>query len=80
MKKPNQQKRIDGVFDRVLETSNRIFYINFDEADKVKRLRMYTRKRRLSKDIRAPKLFQAAIESEEYTWISNRMAEELKSK
>jgi hypothetical protein len=68
-------KTVLGDYHRAMETPNHIYFVNFDENNSVK---MFNRNREIVSDnYFAYQAFMEDIENEQYTWMSEKLKENL---
>ena len=83
MKLSNQRyiKTILGIYHRVLETKDFIFYVNLEECDENAAVKMFNRKRELISDnYFAYQEFMNSMAPKKHTWMADMLKEHIAAK
>jgi len=71
-------KTVLGDYHRAMETLHHIYFVNFDESDENNSVKMFNRNREIVSDnYFAYQAFIEDIENEQYTWMSEKLKENL---
>ena len=71
-------KTVLGDYHRALETLHHIYFVNYEEGDENASVKMFNRNREIVSDnYFAYQAFMEDIENEQYTWMSEKLKENL---
>jgi hypothetical protein len=71
-------KTVLGDYHRALETLHHIYFVNYEEGDENASVKMFNRNREIVSDnYFACQAFMEDIENEQYTWMSEKLKENL---
>jgi hypothetical protein len=71
-------KTVLGDYHRALETLHHIYFVNYEEGDENASVKMFNRNREIVSDnYFAYQAFMEDIETKQYTWVSEKLKENL---